>query len=261
MTATRIRFELRHGVAHLTLDHPEANAIDRELARELMAATLRCDDDPEVRAVLVTGAGRMFCAGGDLRSFSGVGKELPSHLKEVTTYLHAAISRMARMDAPVVAAVNGPAAGAGMSLACACDLVIAAESAVFNLAYTRAGLAPDGSSTFFLSRHVGLRRALELALTNRTLTAEEAVAWGIATRVVPDGKLVAEAEALARELAAGPTRAYGATKRLLREGTTGTLETQMELESRAIAEMSQTRDGREGVAAFLEKRAPRFTGE
>lgn len=255
-------FDIRDNVAHITLNRPDAaNSMNAEMARELMHAALRCDEGPAVRAVLITGAGRTFCAGGDLRAFAAEGDNLPSHLKEMTTYLHAAVSRLARMDAPVIAAVQGAAAGAGMSLVCATDIVLAAESARFTVAYTRVGLAPDGSSTYSLTRLVGLRRALELALTNRMLSVKEALDWGLVTRVVPDAELQAEAEALAGQLAAGATKALGAAKRLLRDGSTETLETQMELEARAIADMARTADAREGIAAFLEKREPEFRGE
>jgi 2-(1,2-epoxy-1,2-dihydrophenyl)acetyl-CoA isomerase len=202
----------------------------------------------------------MFSGGGDLKSFAAQGAALPGHLKEVALYLHAAISRFVRMDAPVVAAVNGAAGGAGMSLCLFADLVLAAESAKFTLAYTRAGLSPDGGSTYFLPRIVGVRRALELALTNRVLTAREAAEWGIVTRVVADAELLTEADALARQLAAGATRAYGAAKRLLHHSFAESLETQMEVEAQAIAGMARTHDAREGIAAFIAKRKPDFSG-
>jgi 2-(1,2-epoxy-1,2-dihydrophenyl)acetyl-CoA isomerase len=258
---TTLLFDLRDGVARITLNRPEAaNSLNEALARDFMHAMLRCDEDPAVRAVVLTGAGRMFCAGGDLKSFAAQGENLPAHLKEVTTYFHAGISRMARMDAPVVAAVNGAAAGAGMSLACACDLVVAGESARFTMAYTRAGLTPDGSSTYFLPRIVGLKRALELTLTNRLLSAREAQDWGIVARVVADTDLLDEAATMAAELAAGPTKALGMAKRLLHTGWNESLETQMEHESQGIAAMAHTADGREGIDAFLNKRAPAFRG-
>jgi 2-(1,2-epoxy-1,2-dihydrophenyl)acetyl-CoA isomerase len=261
MEYTALLCEVRDHVAQITLNRPEAaNALNVDLAKDLMHAALQCDADPAVRAVIITGTGRMFCAGGDLKSFAAQGEQLAYHLKEVTTYLHAAISRLARMNAPVIAAVNGTAAGAGMSLACACDLVLAAESARFTMAYTRAGLTPDGSSTYFLPRIVGLKRALELTFTNRMLSAQEAQEWGIVTRVVPDAQLLAEAQKLATELANSATGALGAAKRLLHSGWTETLETQMEHETQAIAARAHTADGREGITAFLEKRAPKFTG-
>lgn len=225
-----------------------------------MQAALRCSEDSTIRAVLITGAGTTFCAGGDLKSFAAQDDHLPYHLKEVTTYLHAAISRLTRMDPPMIAAVNGVAAGAGMSLVCACDIVLAAESARFTMAYTRVGLTPDGSATYFLPRIVGFKRALELTLTNRMLSAQEALDWGIVTRVVPDAELLTQANALASQLAAGPTKSLGTAKRLLHSGWNKTLETQMEHESQAIADMARTSDTHEGIAAFFEKRAPKFKG-
>ena len=168
-------FDIQDNVAHITLNRPEANnAITTELAWEFMHAVMQCDEDPLIRAVLITGAGPMFCSGGDLKSFSIQGENMPYYLKEVTTYFHVAVSHLMRMDAPAVAAVHGSAAGIGMSLACACDIVLAAESARFTMAYTKVGLTPDGGSTYTLSRLVGIKRALELALTNRVLSAKEA---------------------------------------------------------------------------------------
>jgi 2-(1,2-epoxy-1,2-dihydrophenyl)acetyl-CoA isomerase len=237
------------------------NALNLDLAQDLLRAVLRCDEDPEVRVVVIAGTGRMFCVGGDLKSFTEQGEHLPHHLKELTTYLHAAVSRMARMDPPVVAAVHGAAAGAGLSLTCACDLVVAAESARFSMAYSNAGLTPDGSSTYYLPRLVGFKRAMELTLTNRQLSAQEAMEWGIVTRVVPDDDLSENANTLALQLAAGATKALGAAKRLLHIGWTETLETQMEHETQTIADMARTSDAHEGIAAFLEKRQAEFTGQ
>jgi len=165
-----------------------------------------------------------------------------------------------RMEAPLVVAVNGSAGGAGLSLCLFGDIVLAGESSKFTLAYTKAGLAPDGGSTYFLPRIVGVRRALELALTNRVLSAKEAHEWGIVTKVVADGELLTEADALARQLAAGATRAYGAAKRLLHHSFAESLETQMELEAQAIADAARTGDAREGIAAFIGKRKPDFSG-
>ena len=257
-----LNFEVRDQVAHLTLNRPEAaNALNLDLAQELEEVSLRCDEDAAVRAVLMTGAGKLFCAGGDLKSFAAQGAaQLPAHLKRVTLYLHAAIHRFARMRAPVVVAVNGNAGGAGFSLTCAGDLVLAAESARFVMAYTRVGLTPDGSSTYYLPRIVGLRRAMELALTNRALTAREAEAMGIVTRVVPDGDLMAEAGKLAAELAAGATMALGGVKRLFYAAANNSLNEQMELETELIAECARSGDAQEGIAAFLGKRAPKFSG-
>jgi 2-(1,2-epoxy-1,2-dihydrophenyl)acetyl-CoA isomerase len=262
MPYTTLLFDVKDNIARITLNRPDsANALNAEMGKDLMHAALQCSEDPNIRAVILTGAGRMFSGGGDLKSFATHGENLAYHLKEVTTYLHAAVSRFTRMDAPVIAAVNGTAAGAGMSLACFCDLVLAAESAKFTMAYTRVGLTPDGSSTYFLPRIVGLKRALELTLTNRLLSAQEAQEWGIVNKVVPDAQLQAEADALAAQLVAGATGALGAAKRLLHSGWTETLETQMEHETQVIAARAHTADGREGIAAFLEKRAPQFKGQ
>ena len=262
MTYTAIQFEKKDNIARITLDRPDAaNALNIDLARDLMHVSLECDEDADIRAVVMTGNGRMFCAGGDLKSFAAQGDKLSGHMKEVTTYLHGAVSRFTRMDAPLIGAINGTAAGAGMSIACSCDIVFAGESAKFTMAYTRAGLTPDGSSTYFLPRTVGMKRALELTLTNRLLSAKEAEEWGIVNRVVPDADLVAEAEKLAIELASGATGAFGGAKRLLHSGWTETLETQMENETQSIATRSKTDDGKEGIAAFIEKRAPSFNGK
>lgn len=255
-------YELNDSVARITLDRPDSfNAMNCQMAKDLMAVTIRMDEDPDVRAVIITGKGKAFCAGGDLVAFSKIGDGLPAFAKEMTVYLHAAISRLNRMDAPVIAAVNGIAAGAGFSLVCATDLAIAAESSAYIMAYTLAGLSPDGSGTYFVSRLVGMRRAKELALTNRKLSAAEALDWGLVNKVVPDADLDAEANALATELAHGATRAYGTAKRLILEGTSSSLETQMELEAQGIAAMMATHDGREGIDAFVSKRKPTFTAE
>ena len=259
MDYSTLRFEVAGHVARITLDRPEAaNSLNAAMARELAHAAIRCSEDRAVRAVILTGAGRMFSGGGDLKSFAAQRDELPSHLKQVAGDLHAAISRFVRMDAPVIAAVNGSAGGAGFSLCLFCDLVLAAQSAKFVLAYTRAGLSPDGGSTFFLPRIIGLRRSLELALTNRVLSAEEAHDWGIVNRVVPDAALQGEAGRLATALAAGATGALGAAKRLLHHAFSESLETQMELEAQAIAAQARGAESREGIAAFISKREPRF---
>jgi len=254
-------FEVKDGLAHLTLNRPKAaNSLNRDLVRELLETATICAEDSSIRAVLVTGTGRFFCAGGDLKTFAGAEGEISKLVAEVADTLHAAIAKFARMNAPIVAAVNGPAAGAGMSLVCMTDIALAGESAIFNMAYTAAGLAPDGSSTYFLPQVVGIRRAKELMLTNRTLSASEAHAWGIIERVVPDDDLMAEAEKLARSLANGPTLAFGAVKKLLLAGNNTQLEDQLDAETSAIASMTETSDGREGVAAFREKRKPIYKG-
>lgn len=256
-----ILFDVSDGVARITLNRPEsANGMNKKLLHELMLAAIRCDEDREIRAALLTGTGKMFSAGGDLKAFSAAGDDVSSLALEMTTYIHAAVSRFSRMDAPLIVAVNGTAAGGGLSLAVSGDLVIAAESAKFVMAYTAGGLSPDGSSTYFLPRLIGLRRAQELTFTNRLLSATEALEWGLVTSVVPDDALEQESTALAQKLAQGPTFAHGIVKKLFAESFTNPLETQMELESRGLARTIGSADGREGITAFLEKRKPNFTG-
>jgi 2-(1,2-epoxy-1,2-dihydrophenyl)acetyl-CoA isomerase len=261
MSFKNLDFEVRDGVAQLTLNRPDAaNSFDLDLAREFAEAAAICAGDSAIRAVLLTGAGRMFSAGGDLKNFAAAGDEIPKRVAATADTLHAAISKFTRMNPPVVAAVNGTAAGAGMSVVCMSDIALAAESAIFTMAYTAVGLTPDGSSTYFLPRIVGIRCARELMLSNRRLSAAEALELGIVERVVPDDDLMAEAEKVARALAHGPTLAFGATKRLLLEGQTAQLEDQLDAETSAIASITNTSDAREGVAAFREKRMPNFKG-
>ena len=249
------------GVATLTLNRPEAfNALDMTLGRDLFHAVLEADDDAAVRAIVVTGAGKAFCAGGDVKAFADNLDHIGALIKELTTYLHGAVSRLCRSEKPVIMAINGVAAGGGMSLALAGDLVLAAESARFAMAYAKIAATPDGSSTYYLPRLIGVRRALELYLTNRVLSAREAQEWGLITRVVPDGELASAADALARELAQGPTRAFGGAKRLFHQSTWESLETQMELEAQAIAASGHTEDFRNGVTAFARKQTPTFRG-
>jgi len=262
MAYQHLKLERAAGVATLTLHRPDAyNALDLALGRELFQASIELDEDPGVRCIVVTGSGKAFCAGGDVKSFVDNLERIGAHIKELTTYLHGAISRLCRSDKPVIMAVNGVAAGGGFSLALSGDLVVAAESAKFTMAYSRIAATPDGSSSYFLPRLVGLRRALELYLTNRPLTAREALDWGMITRVVPDAELAASVSALARELAQGPSKAFGAAKRLFHQSTWESLETQMELEAQAIAASGRTEDFRAGVSAFADKKPlPTFRG-
>lgn len=257
-----ITFEIKDSIAVICLNRPEdGNAITLPMARELLAVATRCDEDAKVRAVVLTGNGNMFCAGGDLKTFNAQGENASLYIKEATQAFHAAISRFNWMDAPVIGAINGTAAGGGFSLALVPDVAVAAESAKFTMAYTKVGLAPDGSSSYFLARMVGLRRAKQLALLNTVLTAQQALEWGIINQVVADPEVLPQAMKIATNLAMGPTLAIGATKRLILAGATESLESQMERESRAIAAMAATGDGREGIAAFAAKRQPRFKGE
>jgi 2-(1,2-epoxy-1,2-dihydrophenyl)acetyl-CoA isomerase len=256
---SQVLFEVRDAVAHITLNRPQSgNGITLELARELAEAAQACESDPSVRAVLLRGAGDHFCVGGDLKDFAARRDHISAYLLETTAHLHRAISRLARMNAPVVAVVHGAAAGGGFSLACACDLVLAAESSYFVIAYARIGLPPDGGSTYFLPRLVGFRRAMELALLHPRLSAREAHEHRIINKVVPDAELTARAEEVARTLAAGPLHAYGMTKKLFHGGWSESLEAQLALESEAIAQAAAGPEGQEGITSFLEKRKPEF---
>ena len=254
-----ITFDIKDRIARIVLNRPDAaNAMNLDLVRELARAALICDSDKSVKVVLLSAAGKMFSAGGDLKAFSGFGEDTGIRLKELADELHKAISLFARMSPVVVIAVNGMAAGAGFSLALTGDIVLAAESAKFTMAYTRAGLSPDGSSTYYLPRLAGLRRAQELMLTNRMLTAAEALAWGLITRVVADDALASEAAKLVAGIAAGPAHAQGVVKKLLLCSLRHGLEEQMEIEGREIANAASTPDGAEGIKAFTEKRQPTF---
>lgn len=256
-----ILYTVQNGVAHITLNRPQqANALNAQMMKELFDAAIRCDTNPEVRAVLITSTGKIFCAGGDLKSFVET-DNLPATVKELTTFLHGAVSRFVRMDAPVVVAINGTTAGGGLSLVFAGDIVYAGESASFTMGYTAVGLSPDGSSSYFLPRLVGLRRALELTLTNRHISAQEALSYGMLTQVFPDDECLGAATAVAENLASGATAAIGIAKRLMHNSLTESLETQMEYESQGIAAMGATNDAHEGIRAFIEKRLPEFRGE
>lgn len=259
-TFDNILLTVENNIATLTLNRPSAaNGMTVELCNDLMHAATHCDENPDVRAVIITGAGKFFCAGGDLKSMAGFGTDIGAKLKEMTGYLHLALSRFSRMDAPLIIAVNGMAAGAGMSLAALGDIVLAADGAAFTVAYTGAGLSPDGSATYSLPRLIGTLRTKELMLTNRRLSAQEALEWGLISRIVPADELMAQATKLATQLARGPIKAHGKVKELLNASATNSLETQMELEARAIAAQSMGAEGQEGIAAFLEKRKPDFS--
>ena len=241
MTDETILFSVNENIATITLNRPDAaNAMNPAMARELNRVAIECDDSASIRAVVITGAGKMFCAGGDLGEFASAGNGVSKLILEMAGDLHLGISRLTRMSAPVIAMVNGTAAGAGFSLVAACDMAISADTAKYVMAYTNAGLSPDGSSTFFLPRRIGDRRARELMLTNRVLTAEEAADWGVINQVVAAQDLEKTVMHLASSLAAGPTLAFGKVKSLLNQSFDNGLETQMELESRAIAESSGT---------------------
>ncbi|MBK1787298.1 enoyl-CoA hydratase/isomerase family protein [Prauserella cavernicola] len=250
------------GVARLRLNRPDAaNGMNMDLLQALHAAIMRVHGEPGVRAVILSGEGPHFCAGGDVRDFASKGEGLPDYLREATAWLQIAVSSLVQLKPPVIAAVHGFAAGGGgFGLACAADFVVAADSAKFMSGAVRVGMAPDAGTTVTLSRLVGLRRAMDILLTNPTLTAAEALDAGLATKVVPGEVLHDEALALARTLTALPPQALAATKRLLWRGTGASLEAQLPEEARTVSELSGTADAREGLAAVIERRPAHFTG-
>jgi 2-(1,2-epoxy-1,2-dihydrophenyl)acetyl-CoA isomerase len=243
-------------VQMITLNRPEKmNAFTRNLHAELLAA-LKEARDPEVRAVVITGAGRAFCAGQDLTEFSEAG-DVSTALRE--TY-HPNVHAVRALEKPVIAAVNGACAGAGLSFACACDIRIASDAAAFVPGFVGIGLIPDAGGTYFIHRLLGAARAFEWMSSNRRLTAAEAHAWGLVSEVVEADALLARAAELAALYASLPTKAIGMTKRLFDHADTATLDEQLELEAQLQAVAAQSDDFREGVAAFLDKRAPTFSG-
>lgn len=249
------------GIARLTLNRPEAgNAIDLELANALRAHAESLVERDDVRAVILDARGKAFCVGGDLGYMESAGDDVKGAVAELVDAFHGTIEAFAALDAPVIASVQGVAAGGGMSLVLACDLAIAAESTKLTMAYTAAALSPDGGGSWTLPRIVGWKRAADLVLTNRRLSASEAHEMGILTRVVPDDELGASVDELAGSLAAGPTRAFGASKRLLASSASNSMSEQLAAEGESISSRAAEPDGREGVAAFLAKRKPSYGG-
>ncbi|WP_370207913.1 enoyl-CoA hydratase/isomerase family protein [Pararhodobacter marinus] len=248
------------GVATVTLNRPEAaNGMNIAFMQALHAAVMRCHREPGVRVVHLRGAGRNFCAGGDVREFASMGEGLGDFLREVTAWLQMAIGALIRLDAVVVTEVQGFAAGGGgLSLVCASDIVIAGEGAKFMAGATRVGMAPDGGASVILPHLVGFRRAAEIVLSNRIVEAAEAERIGLITRMVPDADLSAEAARTAALYATGAPLAQSAAKRLLWNALD--VERCLPEEARTVAGLSATADSREGLAAVIEKRTPRFTG-
>lgn len=249
-------------VARIRLNRPEAsNSVDVPLLKALHEAVLRCHAEPQVGVVVLSGEGRNFCAGGDVKTFASKGEALPEYLREATAWLQIATSALIQLKAPVVTAVQGFAAGgAGFGLVCASDIVIAAESAKLFSGAVRVGMAPDAGTTVTLTQLVGLRRAMDLLLTNPTLSAAEARDLGIVSRVVADADLATEVEAVAQVLAESPPLALAATKRLVWGGLGASVEERLAEEARVVSELSGTEDSREGLAAVIERRSPRFVG-
>ena len=257
-----INFEIIENIAIIRLNRPNSyNSLNAKMAKELLEISYECDTNKKIRAIILTGEGdKAFCAGGDLKSFHETGN-VAKHLKMVTHDLHGAITKFSRMNSPLIVAVNGVAAGAGLSFVGFADLAIATSSATFVSAYTKAGLTPDGSSSYYLPRIIGIRKYIELVMTNKVLSSEDALSWGLLNYIYDDKNFWGEALKLADKLSKGPTLAYGKTKRLIHNSLNYTLETQMELETKMIAESAETNDGQVGIKAFLSKEKPKFEGK
>jgi 2-(1,2-epoxy-1,2-dihydrophenyl)acetyl-CoA isomerase len=252
----------RGPAAKIELNRPDQmNAWSDQFSLDLFAAVSEAADDPEIRAVLVTGAGRAFSSGADLREGAERADQGNFDVYQLLTErYHPIITGIREMPKPVVAAVNGPAAGIGLSLALACDLVVAAESAYFLLAFVNIGLVPDGGSSVLVPSRIGFARATQLAMLGERLAAPKAVDWGLINEAWPDAEFAPRADALLDRLAAGPTRSYAGTKRQLNRWLYGPMADQLEFEAGIQREMSGSADFAEGLASFAEKRPPRFTG-
>ena len=253
---------LDEGLANIILNQPErGNPIDGEFCREFGLCIAELSERDDVRAVLLSARGRLFSVGGDLTSLVKQGDALPRTIKAWTADLHAAIARMVRMRAPVVAAVHGNVAGGSVSLMAAADLVVMAETARISAAFSRIGFSPDSGSTTTVTRRIGVARARRFFLLSETLDARTALSLGLADFVVAENVVQSEATRIAKELAAGPTEAFGAIKRLFYQAPDRSLESQLEDEAQTLAAISRTEDAREGVRAFVEKRKPIFAGK
>ena len=258
-----VNLSVSEGTATIELNRPEKlNAWNGQFGDDLLEALRRVESDDAVRSVLVTGAGRGFSSGADLTEISGdvTPEGRPDVYKTLTERYHPIMEGIRHLPKPVVAAVNGPAVGIGCSLALCCDLIVAAESAYFLLAFVNIGLVPDGGSSLFLPTRIGMARATELSMLGERLPAAKALEWGLINRVVPDEQLRPEGEALAARLAAGPTRSYAGAKRQLNNWLYTRMPEQLELEARIQQEMAGSEDFVEGAMAFAQKRAARFTG-
>lgn len=256
--ASHLQFTSDGAIARIVFDHPQAlNAIDSAMAQAFLGACRQIAADPAVRVVVLSGAGRAFMAGGDIAQFRDAPELIPAQL---IGPMHEGLALLSKIEAPVIASLHGAVAGAGLSIALACDLVIAADGTKFNFAYTSLGTSCDCGASWTLPRLVGMKRALEIALLPGAIDAAAALGMGLVNRVVPPGELQATTDQLAARLAAGPTRAYGMLKRLLRDSLGNSLEAQLDAERAGFTACAGTADFKEGVTAFLAKRAPVFQG-
>ena len=252
-----ISYEVEGSVARITLDRP---SLTLAVTKELLDVVIATTHNPEVRCIVFDSSGKNFFLGGDLGSFGDAAKDADALLAQMTALLDRAISLLYRSSVPTISVVNGAAAGAGMGIALQADFVVAEENAYFIASYTGAGLSPDTSTTYFLPRLIGERRAKDMLITNRKVDAQQAQDWGMINSVVPTGEGLQEGMALALRLAAGPTQAYGSVKRLIGASFGNSLDAQISMEAELIGQNAITRDGQEGIRAFIEKRKPEFTG-
>jgi len=261
MSDPTVLYRAEAGVATLTLNRPESlNSVNPAMQAELKAALDKAGGDPTVRCLIITGSGRGFCSGADLVGSAVLSGGVPDLAKVLDETYNPLIRSLRDLPKPIIAAVNGVAAGAGANIALACDIVLAARSAVFIQAFCKIGLIPDAGGTWFLPRHVGRARATALAMLGDKLPAEQAESWGLIWKAIDDDKLMGEAETLARHLATQPTVALGLIKKALSAAETNGLDAQLDLERDLQAIAGRTEDFMEGVAAFREKRPARFSG-
>lgn len=255
-----ILFNLENGIAHITLNRPDVyNSFNKEMALKLQEHLYECAIDDNIRCIVITGSGKAFCAGQDLQE--AIDPEGPGISNIVAKHYNPLIMRIREMETPVVAAVNGVAAGAGANLALACDIVVATESATFIQAFSKIGLIPDSGGTYFLPRIVGFQKALALAMLGDKVGAKEAEQMGMIYKTIPDAEFDEAVQKLSLKLAQMPTKGLGLTKRLFNKSFNNDLQTQLALENGLQVEAAQTEDYKEGVNAFLEKRKPEFKGK